>query len=286
MEQLKAIDCLNSWVRSKGHWDWICSSPRYAIYDWKREAIKLAIMSGEAEYRAIYLTLNCRDCGGSKRFIDSTGYEWPHCRKCSSTGHTRLTFLETDIKGIRWHSPWEKTYGIPTREKTFENATICMDWEPNQIGKDLETWEVAKYLNILERDMPIRHGSHGIYDCGDYYGEREHSQYRIFLGRSERVCEFCGRPAVPKEGAQDLYDGVHHHVSRGHVAWCAWACNVCKALFSTSNVWSDTAGRYVPSGGNGKSIFDEFRIPQEMMSHEEIRQWLARRGELDRGLAS
>ena len=70
MTVLIAIDRLNSWVRSDSARSWH-SSPRYAIYDWKHHVIERAIKEHRAECRGLYLTLNCRDCGGSGKYIDS-----------------------------------------------------------------------------------------------------------------------------------------------------------------------------------------------------------------------
>jgi hypothetical protein len=279
---LEAIDHLNSWVRSDSARGWH-SSPRYAIYDWKHAAIQRAIKDGTARCDAIYLTLNCRDCGGTGKYIDSYGEKFPRCRRCSNSGHSTLLFLTTAIGDIRWHTPHDKCWRFNLPEDFWQSARLSVDWEPNQKGRDLELWEVAECLNVLEEavergELP-KPGSHGVYDRSYWIGDSDHGKYRLDLGRSERVCEICSTPAVAKDAERGLYDGVHHHVTREHVEFSAWACYACKALYATVNRWCDVAKKYVPDGGNGKSIFDEFKIPIERCQHPEVRKWLERRAE-------
>ena len=275
IEAYVALDRLNSWVRSKGYWEWSHHGPKYVIYDWKNELIKAAIKNGIATTSAIRLLLTCRDCDGSKRYTDSYGYKFPHCRKCFSTGVSDLAFLVTRMHGFTWHTPRDKSWGFDLPEGSWEGAKLSVDWEPNQVGKDLETWQVAECLNILEPMLP-KPGSHGICDSGDWYGECDHSKYKLHLGRSERICQLCGRGSIwNPDDKESKMDGVHHHVSRGNMAWSAWACDPCKGLYATCNRWSDQEHKYVPEGGNGKSIFDEFPVPK--IEHPEILKWLERR---------
>ncbi len=242
--------------------------------------IRKTLKNGGCECNSIYLSLKCRSCGGTGKFTHESG-EWSWCYKCSSKGIVKLTFLVTDIGGYRWHTPWEKSYSFKLPEGLYERASLSCDWEPNQKGRDLELWEVAKYLNVLEAatfgGLLEKPGSHGIYDRDDWIGDHDHSKYRLHLGDSPRVCEICGRDAVLKDDGGS-YDGVYHHVVRPHVDWSAWACDACKALYAKCNRWDDASCKYVPDGGNGKSIFDEFTVPVHLCQHPEVRKWLERRG--------
>lgn len=261
-----AIDKLNSWVRSSSGRRSI-SSPTYAVYDWKLEWIRRAIAAETTQIRAIYLSLTCRDCGGSKRYTDSMGYEHPHCRKCSSTGMVRLEFLDTCVDGFRWHTPRERTWSLRLPEDLWKSASLSCDWEPNAKGRDLEPWEVAGCLNVLEKEMPNVPNGHSTGNDWDGFGWKNHKQYRLYVGQQPEACEFCGR-----------FDAHRFHPCRGSIEWTAFACDACRGMFATANVWSDIEHKYVPSGGNGKSIFDEFKMPMQLLTHPEILKWLANRG--------
>jgi hypothetical protein len=259
VEAYAAIDQLNSWVRSKEYWEWSFSGPKWAVYDWKIALIESALRDGIGNPSAIYLTLKCRDCGGTKQYTDSYGRTWPHCRKCSSKGVTRLEFLVTEVHGFKWHTPRDKTWNMRVilPEKFWDGISLSTDWEPNQAGKSLETWQVAECLNLLEPIMP-KPGSHGLFDYGDWVGDSDHSKYKLFLGRSERVCQLCGRASEwNPEDKESKMDGVHHHVTRAHVSWSAWGCKPCQALYADC------------------SIFERFTIPK--IEHREILRWLERR---------
>lgn len=274
---VEAVDRLNSWIRSDSHWGSF-SSPRYAIYFWKGHLVSRALAELPDCWRTVHVCLKCRDCGGSGKYVDSYGYNHLHCRKCSNSGMVRLDFLETVIEEFKWHTPRDKTWQMNTITSAHWEAAPCVtsDWKPNAKGRDLEPWQVAECLNICETMLP-RPGMRAEYVDTYCYQDRDNGKYKLFVGRSEKVCEFCKRPAVHKGIHPDSMDGSMHHVSRGNIEWSAWACESCSGLFSKSNRWSDTEHKYLPHGGNGKSIFDEFAIPQERLEHPAIREWLARR---------
>lgn len=251
------VDRLNSWVRSPRARDW-WNSPARAIYDFKLELIRRAIIAQECKTSAIYLSLTCRACDGTKRYTDSYGHEWPHCRKCSSLGVVRLTFLVTEICGFFWHSPWERVWSLPiAHEELSKSAALSTDWEPNHPGKDLEVWEVVESLNILEAELPGALGSHGVYCYGDFIGEKKHAKYKLYLGRSQRTtCELCGESAEEK-------DRHFYHVVHDHVDWAAWACPAC-----------------ADADKHSAEIFKRFAVPSEPLSHPSVRTWIERRKEL------
>ncbi len=256
IEQLAPhVDRLNSWVRSQGAREWF-SSPMRAIYDFKFAIIRRAFIEGRCQHGAIYLSLNCRDCGGSRRYTDSYGHTWPHCRKCSSMGVVRLTFLVTEVAGFNWHTPWNRTYSLPLAHVELEkSATLSADWEPNGTGRELELWQIAESLNVLEAEMPTAVGYHGVYDNGDWYGDKKHSDYRLNLGRVERsTCELC-------ESSAEKKNRVVHHVMRKHIEWSAWACSACCAAHA----------------GDSPTIFSLFAVPVEHLKHPAVQTWLERR---------
>lgn len=267
---LHAVDALNSWVRSDSARWFSSRHPRYAIYDYKTEVIRRAIVNGECTYRWIYLTLHCRTCGGTGIFKHESG-DTSTCRKCWRTGKNTLHFLETDIQGVKWHTPQDRAWRLKVGGGR-ELDNLSTDWEPNAKGKDLTVGEVARYLMVCEDELGEGClSAHGIYDYGNWIDDQEHKGYKLDLGRQgAAVCEICGVTV-----ADELKDGSWHHVSRTHADWSSYACNVCRALFATRNRWDDAQGKYAPDGGNGRSIFDEFKPPT--VTDPDVREWLSRR---------
>lgn len=150
---INALDHLNSFVRSNAHRDYALYSPRNYIYLAKAWAIKaINELKLPQPFTHVQVTVKCRDCDGTGRYVDDYGYKHDRCWKCSSTGWVRLKFIETlvDIrwKVVRWHTPVEH---YPINEHKDEEHYSYHDtrWQPNQPGKDLAPWEVAKYLNVL-----------------------------------------------------------------------------------------------------------------------------------------
>lgn len=261
---LESIDHLNSWVRSTSASGWY-SSPRRAIYDWKSNALKNAIATGEAESHPIYLSLTCRDCGGSKRYTDSYGIKFPHCRRCSSTGITRLEFIVTEIGPFVWHTPRDKSYSFHLPEDFWSKASLSVEWEPNAKGRDMELWEVVAALNVCE--MAVLRGElckpsyHGVYDYGYWIGDSQHDRYKLNLGRLNGVCVFCGEAGKEKDpiAHPGWLDGHWCHAVRSCIDWVAYVCLSCNSTI-------------------GSTVFDRFPVPVERLEHPEIRQWLERRG--------
>ncbi len=250
-----AIDRLNSWVRSDSARPWF-SSPRYAIYDWKRNFIETCILAGRCDnVRAIRLSLTCRDCRGSKRYTNSLGHTYDWCRKCDSTGTVTLRFLVTTIHGFTWHTPERETWRIRLNlpEDFWQRSELSVDWEPNQKGIDLTTDQVAQWLNVLEAEYPnVPTGHMGHWDDDDDY--LDHKKYRLYLGKTREVCAFCN-------GERDEVVGSYYHVMRPLVEWSAWCCDTCRVL------------RKAFVG----SIFDLFPIPVDLIQFPEITKWLANR---------
>lgn len=252
-----AIDRLNSWARSDSSRRYL-SSPVRAIYDWKRHFIEESLRAGRVENpHAIRLTLTCRDCNGSKKYTNMYGEEFPWCRRCGSSGVVPLRFLVTTICGYTWHTPETEAMRISRvclPEDIWQRSTLSVDWEPNQKGRDLQVHQVAQWLNVLETEYPNVPGSHGVYDYGNWIGDADHKRYKLYLGRFDTECAFCGCPKEP-----EIIGGCYG-VSREFIEWSAWACKPCDGI-----------------QGDGKSIFAQFPVPVEQLQHPEIAKWLANR---------
>jgi|SRR5579872_2930358 len=249
-EHILAIDRLNSWVRSesyrKGHWH---SSPFYAIYWLKGQAIEWADNNLTCQHEHIRAMVVCRGCSGTGKYYDSNGYTWPHCRACSSTGRHSLMFVETRIQnGPTWHIPHQKFfrgYGKPSIP--WELARVAEDWKPNQVGRDMTVDEVARDLNTAEMYFTKRPHVHET-----DWGERNDFAYKLYVGNTGKVCAFCG----------DNAEQCGYGVSFGRISWTDYACKKCAEPYP------------------GVEIFSRFPLPIKLIDFPNIQAWIARNSTL------
>ena len=218
---LANVDRLNSWVRSDSFA--LGSAGRYVIYHFKNQAIAEAKNAGLVDaVRAVYSVVTCRDCGGSKRYTDSWGYTHDHCRRCSSTGTTRLRFAETTIGGYRWHTPRERTFSSSFPVVDWDKEEEARDWAPNEKdGRDLELDVALTALMELEASHLPRPRPYIAYDgeSWDYF-----ATYRVHVGGGdEATCCVCLSPA-DRPG----WWGA----SLARVEWTAKVCKACQLLYS------------------------------------------------------
>lgn len=223
LELVPHVDRLNSWVRSKTFaLSW---SGRRLIYHFKGRVIRDAVTIGAAVCRPVWSATTCRDCGGSRRYTDWSGYTHPHCRRCSSTGSVRLEFIETEIAGVRWHTPRESAWPAfwSLSEFDFTRAPQALDWHPHADGIDLQLDDAIASLLVLERSDLEKPGRRwqGAEDWGGYVDD--FAEYTIRIGRTdERACSLCGGAADP---------GGWFGATLGRVEWTANACKVCSSLW-------------------------------------------------------
>jgi hypothetical protein len=241
-EFITAVSRLNSWARSEGarrnfH------SPVRAIYYLKREAIQWAHENLSCLHSTVKITVVCRACGGTGNYVDSYGYEWDHCRACNSRGRVALLFVQTAIGGGPiWHTPWMKFFvrcGGP--HPPYNLARWVDDWTVNEPGLEMEPWEVARDLNLVETTFTRRPGWYST-----DYGTFNDFGYTLYLGDTERECGFCGS----REGL------LAHHVIRRPVCWTAFACAACSKL---------------------PKVFDQFAIPLTLVHNPHILKFKERR---------
>lgn len=242
-EILPHVTAMNSFLRSpaaarRGH----ASSLDHVVYHYKREALIQASRLGIAKHRRANVLATCRDCGGSGRYADWSGYEHDHCYHCGSSGVAHLEFVETDLPGVTWLTPRQKAYEFIGRfeelEPTANNIQI------NQLGRDLTPSEVADHLNAIEafftKRPPEQWSDDTRFDVA--------CTYSIWIGEtaSDR-CHLC-RIELNRD-----YGG--HIVRTGRVMWNA---RVCKSCGDRSDVFTTLS----PT------------LPQELIT-PEIAAWMA-----------
>jgi len=241
-EFIWAVSRLNSWSRSQGARDNF-HSPTAAIYFLKREAIEWAHENLACLHSTVIAGVVCRACGGTGNYVDSYGYDWQHCRACSSRGRRSLLFVQTAIGGGPiWHTPWMKFYVRRGGSPHWQLARWVEGWNVNEPGIEMEPWEVARDLNLVETTFTKRPGWYST-DWGTF----NNFHYSLYLGDAKKVCEFCG--SREKLSACRVF--------RRPLSWTAYACIVC----------SKTRAK----------LFDEFTIPRELVDNPHIQKFVERR---------
>lgn len=256
-EPIWAMDRLNSWLRSASARRPACGSPYRAIYFLKREAIQWADTNLDCLHSVVKVKTKCRACGGTGRYVDSYGHEWPHCRDCSSRGTLALEFVQTIIRGGPvWHTPWIKfgVYRGPRYSGYYLHPPYRLarwvddEWSVNQAGRNLEPEEVACDLNTIEGFWTNRPGAY----YTDYGGPFDDFKYKLYVGETDRsVCSLCGDPSD---------ESYSYGVSRGCIQWTDHSCRHCGNLYH-----------------NSAKIFELFPIPKVLIESGHIRRFIERR---------
>ncbi|HEX7313269.1 MAG TPA: hypothetical protein VF297_05085 [Pyrinomonadaceae bacterium] len=252
---VRALDGLNSWVRSKDYRHNYSASngPMHAIYFYKELAIARAHALLSMSMRRVKSTVKCRGCGGTGRYVDSCGYEHNHCYDCLSSGSVTLYFVETEFSfGVKWHTPREKfPCGLTDTGWAWDrDAYEETDWRPNQPGKELPLEEVCRRLNTVETYFTERPKPyHWTRDWGS--GVRDDAKYMLYVGETDaRKCAFCGRKP----------QGHSYVVRRGRLGWRDHCCGECETR----------------AGQEFRSVFDAFPVPEYLLEGEEVRKWMLR----------
>ena len=255
-ESIWAMDRLNSWLRSPSARRGLYGSPYRAIYFLKREAIQWADANLACFHSAVKVKAKCRDCSGTGRYVDSYGYEWPHCRACDNRGSLSLEFVQTIIRGGPvWHTPWLKFCVHRGRPHTSHFVNVPRDlirwvddeWSVHQLGRDLTPEEVARDLNTIEGFWTNRPRPY----YTDYGGPFDDFKYKLYVGTTDpSVCSLCG------DRANENYT---YGVSRGCIQWSDHACKTCGNLHR-----------------NSVKIFELFSTPKILLRSEHVHQFIER----------
>jgi hypothetical protein len=250
-EFINATSRLNSWLRSKSarhH-----GAPSRAIYWLKRQAISWADANLHCLHSTVKVAVECRGCHGTGRYVDSYGHTWPHCRACGSHGRLSLLFVQTAIGGgPTWHTPWIK-FWIRGRNvhPHYALARWVDGWTVNEPGHDMEPWEVARDLNLLETTFTERPG----WEYHDEWGDTNDFHYSLYIGSTPKnLCALCRRI----EGPFEAYGITHSPVS-----FTAHVCRKCTEFF----------------GGTSEVYKRMETVPLELIQNEHIARFFARRTE-------
>ena len=253
---LEAVDRLNSWVRSTSFSGGMCAiGLRRRIYEIKGQAIEAARGEFVCSHRPLTTIATCRDCGGSGRYTDWGGHEWPHCRACESSGNVRLRFVETTILttdwrigSFRWHSPRER-WTLPSSLLGVEIEPG--DWHVNLPGRDLTLNEAARDLLACDARFPGR--SYRKLQCYDGCDCPRH--YTLYLGRANKACPHCG-VALDESNRSPVSCGKRD----GRAEYSFVPCAACYARL-----------------GKTMEIFN-VGMPPELLEPEYVRAWVEKNG--------
>lgn len=257
---LRALDLLNSYVRSKAcrdDWTWTLGK---AVYVYKTEFLRLYAAAWEAACYVIRSQVICRDCGGSGRYVDWYGYKHDHCWACNSSGRADLHFVETHWPAIAgnvqvpnqgpiWHTPllkwpWIKVDGYSPTNDMPHKLPWATQYKPNQKGKDAPLRTVIEALDVVEswywrsgETRPISN-ERGYSDWGDY-PLRGFVTYKLNIG-SRGSCPFCALEA--KDDCYNCRAGGHPYLD--------WSEPVCRDCYEVNGdrIWDLLRQQVVPSG--------------------------------------
>ncbi|HVI10200.1 MAG TPA: hypothetical protein VND65_18060 [Candidatus Binatia bacterium] len=248
-EFIHAVSRLNSWLRSPSSKRNF--APARAIYFLKREAISWADAHLSCLHSTVKVAVECRGCHGTGKYTDSYGHIWPWCKACRSRGRLALTFVQTVIGGgPTWHSPWSGFWIRGRRvHPPYELARWAEGWTVNEPGKNMEPWEVARDLNLVETTFTERPG----WKFHDEWGYGNDFHYSLYVGETPKgVCHLCGGT----EGPFCAYGKTNLPVS--------WTAHVCENCTKTQ-------------GGTGLIYKRLEMVPLELIQNEHIARFFARR---------
>lgn len=260
---------LNSWCRLPYQKRLDMDEAKSYVYRYKMIAIGEAFRLGMTDLRLVRVPAKCIVCKGTGTYkwvdwYDEDHIEFDDCRKCGASGNVTLHFIETNIDGVRWHSPlpqWDRNIKMLT-VKDWENAPETAAWTPNQEGLELSRWEFIQALSAVERVI-----------AG---GRLLHKRYTLHLGDFQwKGCAFCG--AMLDTDGRLLYSSEHY---RPGFRWRQPVCHPC--------IWSGRYLRFVPSWPHDwKGVFHSRQDCEPWREHvplpdeacrPDAEEWLARRG--------
>lgn len=250
---LQSLDLLNSYVRSEAcRKNWDSWTLRKAVYVYKNEFLRVYAAQWNSKCFVIRSKVQCRDCGGTGRYIDSYGYKHDHCWACNSKGMATLHFVETHWpQGPVWHTPLLKwpwirnTEGYSTTNDMLHKCDWASRYEPNQEGKEAPLLDVIIALSGVEewywnsgQAEPVRSGWESGWD-GERYPRRGFLRYKLNIG-SRGYCPLCGQEETEK--SRRCRAGGHPYLD--------WAEPVCRECYEQNkdNIWDVLREQIVPAG--------------------------------------
>jgi hypothetical protein len=263
---LPALSALNSWCRVPYAKNLGMSEAARSIYAYKLHVIKEAVRLGMTSLKPVLVNAKCKTCKGTgtyhwESWNDPMDDRYEACRTCRATGDVTLHFIETEIAGVRWHSP------LPHRDHDIHRFTsddwktaAVSEWKPGAEGRALERFYFIQLVNTVETAIAtaqfIRHGAN--------------HWWSLHLGdMTWKGCVFCGK--IQLEDGRLPYAGSFH---RPGFKWRQPACWDCRGS-KLSWPYDLKQQRHRPDD------IDAWRekapIPEEAYQ-PEVTEWLARRG--------
>lgn len=261
---------LNAWARCNYEQALGMPEARAWVYALKRGAIKDAMGCGICKSRIVKVERPCKTCKGTGTYEwVNWGYpdevDYQDCRRCQATGKVTLRFLETEILGIRWHSPRPRIQYADWLQLDWEKAEET-DWVPEQKPRTLGRIELIALLNKAERahcEGKLLHWHNG------WRGSL--SDYTLHLGLCEQ-CFVCGRyPA-----------NTHWHfpktIYRPGLKWEQKICDDCRWR---AEKWPQQWPANLERHNRRRWITEDWamRAPLPDLAYSsDVTEWLARRG--------
>lgn len=267
---LRAVNYLNSYVRSEACRRHLLSKPERAIYHLKRYALEAAQKAGMVSHRRVGVVATCRDCGGTGRYMDSVGQEFDHCHRCQNRGHLVLYFVESEIlfdpsgwqfwKNFAWHTP-EKQWPREWNDWLKNEFPGDTRWKTHQLGQDLTPAQVAECLNVAEAYFPQRPPLRWV-DLDYTHRQVDDFDYRLYVGETSKCCRFCGSESEESEIGRCA-------VRRGNICWIDHACKACRDRYPVVRFFK-------PGAPKEPNIYDDFPWPHQLTNNEHIQGWIER----------
>jgi hypothetical protein len=278
IEALSPVSKLNSFARVEYEQRRDMTDCRVAIYAMKHRLIREAIDLGICTVRIVAVERPCKTCKGTGTYVwqdwnDENHQEYETCRRCAGTpGTVILRFVETDIAGMRWHTPRPKADFLAHLRLDWENCKST-GWLPEQPGRPLTGRELNVTLNEAERVifagklLRWHNGWRGsVYD------------YSLNFGMIEE-CFVCGRNPARRQSGFNWPNS--RDVFRPGMRWSQCVCPECA---DKADRWPrQWPANLMPHHNRGRWI-DEcprwtMNAPWPLEAQSDVvQEWLARRG--------
>lgn len=277
----KALQDLNSWCRRPWEERREFDRADTAIYHLKSRVIAHAVQAGLTNVQVVAVERQCKTCdpkapGMFKRYsrYDYDGDDWDYedCRRCNGTGRVTLRFAETNIGGVRWHTPRPKAEFLKLPASAWETPAPT-SWEPEQPGYPLGRKQLIKLLNEAERE--VLNGKLIDQACIYRPWVLNPLTYRLHLGTFP--CFVCGyAPLDDKYHSEAVCWDVH----RPGLDWRQWVCWGCSDKAQRwPMAWPNYFKRASWYRESDYSPHCALRIPMPATAEDPIvTEWLARRG--------
>lgn len=269
---LTALVPLNAWARCDYEQALGMDRARQAVYAMKRRVISAALDQGTCKLRVVQVERPCKTCKETGTYEwhdwhDEYNVDYQACRRCGATGKVKLRFLESDICGVKWHTPSNRLE--PAYLSTLKldwNRPEDTDWTPEQPARILERVELIGLLNAAER--VVFEGKLLRWHNGWRGSVHE---YSLHLGYYNH-CFVCGREYVITRWS------FGREIFRPGLKWEQRVCDECE---SRASRWPRQWPANLYAWGQWITEHPRWAMccPLPDLAHSwDVTEWLARRG--------